>query len=214
MSLSIEQANSFSSSVQNALANQRAQNNAVMDSYHQQIQETREADYIQGAQDTFKNLKSVSDFKSAIANNSDKYSPVKAGQKIASGFLGEETAQKLGGAVSKVGTVVSGGLDLYEDIKDGGVQGDNLAKQTENVSAIAGAGLDVLSAVAPEIGIPLDLLGAGASLVSSLAGGVGDVIDAGKSATSELQQAGSELSERVQGVSLAQSGQLEETRTS
>jgi len=214
MSLSIEQANSFSSSVQNALANQRAQNNAVMDSYHQQIQETREANYIQGAQDTFKNLKSVSDFKTAIANNSDKYSPVKAGQKIASGFLGEETAQKLGGAVSKVGTVVSGGLDLYEDIKDGGVQGDNLAKQTENISAIAGAGLDVLSAVAPEIGIPLDLLGAGASLVSSLAGGVGDVIDASKSATSELQQAGSELSERVQGVSLAQSGQLEETRTS
>ncbi len=214
MSLSIEQANSFSSSVQNALANQRAQNNAVMDSYHQQIQETREADYIQGAQDTFKNLKSVSDFKSAIANNSDKYSPVKAGQKIASGFLGEETAQKLGGAVSKVGTVVSGGLDLYEDIKDGGVQGDNLAKQTENLSAIAGAGLDVLSAVAPEIGVPLDLLGAGASLVSSLAGGVGDVIDASKTASSELQQAGSELSERTQGVSLAQSGQLEDTRTS
>jgi hypothetical protein len=214
MSLSIEQANSFSSSVQNALANQRAQNNAVMDSYHQQIQETREANYIQGAQDTFKNLKSVSDFKTAIANNSDKYSPVKAGQKIASGFLGEETAQKLGGAVSKVGTVVSGGLDLYEDIKDGGVQGDNFAKQTENISAIAGGALDVLSVVAPEIGVPLDLLGAGASLVSSLAGGVGDIIDASKSATSELQQAGSELSERVQGVSLAQSGQLEETRTS
>ncbi len=214
MSLSIEQANSFSSSVQNALASQRAQNNAVMDSYHQQIQETREADYIQGAQDTFKNLKSVSDFKSAIANNSDKYSPVKAGQKIASGFLGEETAQKIGGAVSKAGTVVSGGLDLYEDIKDGGVQGDNLAKQTENISAIAGAGLDVLSVVAPEIGVPLDLLGAGASLVSSLAGGVGDVLDASKTASSELQEAGSELSERTQGVSLAQSGQLEDTRTS
>ncbi len=214
MSLSIEQANSFSSSVQNALANQRAQNNAVMDSFHQQLQETREADYIQGAQDIFKNLKSVTDFKSAIANNSDKYSPIKAGQKIASGFLGEETAQKLGGAVSKVGTVVTGGLDLYEDIKDGGVQGDNLAKQTSNIAAIAGAGLDVLSVVAPEIGIPLDLLGAGASLVSSVAGGVGDVIDAGKSAASELQEAGSELSERVQGVSLAQAGQLEETRTS
>jgi len=214
MSLAIEQANSFSSSVQNALANQRAQNNAVMDSFHQQLQETREADYIQGAQDIFKNLKSVTDFKTAIANNSDKYSPIKAGQKIASGFLGEETAQKLGGAVSKVGTVVTGGLDLYEDIKDGGVQGDNLAKQTSNIAAIAGAGLDVLSVVAPEIGIPLDLLGAGASLVSSVAGGVGDVIDAGKSAASELQEAGSELSERVQGVSLAQSGQIEDTRTS
>jgi len=214
MSLSIEQANSFSSSVQNALANQRAQNNAVMDSFHQQLQETREADYIQGAQDIFKNLKSVTDFKTAIANNSDKYSPVKVGQKIASGFLGEETAQKLGGAVSKAGTVVTGGLDLYEDIKDGGVQGDNLAKQTSNIAAIAGAGLDVLSIVAPEIGIPLDLLGAGAGLVSSVAGGVGDVIDAGKSAASELQEAGSELSERVQGVSLAQSGQLEDTRTS
>jgi hypothetical protein len=214
MSLAIEQANSFSSSVQNALANQRAQNNAVMDSFHQQIQETREADYIQGAQDIFKNLKSVTDFKSAIANNSDKYSPVKLGQKVASGFLGEETAQKLGGAVSKAGTVVTGGLDLYEDIKDGGVQGDNLAKQTSNISAIAGAGLDVLSIVAPEIGIPLDLLGAGAGLVSSVAGGIGDVIDAGKSAASELQDAGSELSERVQGVSLAQSGQIEDTRTS
>jgi hypothetical protein len=128
--------------------------------------------------------------------------------------LGEETAQKLGGAVSRVGTVVTGGLDLYEDIKDGGVQGDNLAKQTANISAIAGAGLDVLSVVAPEIGIPLDLLGTGAQLVSSVAGGIGDVIDAGKSAASELQDAGSELSERVQGVSLAQSGQIEDTRTS
>ena len=214
MSLSIEQANSFSSSVQNALANQRAQNNAVMDSFHQQLQETREADYIQGAQDIFKNLKSVTDLKTAIANNSDKYSPVKVGQKVASGFLGEETAQKLGGAVSRAGTVVTGGLDLYEDIKDGGVQGDNLAKQTSNIAAIAGAGLDVLSVVAPEIGIPLDLLATGAQLVSSVAGGVGDVIDAGKSAASELQDAGSELSERVQGVSLAQSGQLEDTRTS
>jgi hypothetical protein len=214
MSLSIEQANSFSSSVQNALANQRAENNAVMDSFHQQLQETREADYIQGAQDIFKNLKSVTDLKTAIANNSDKYSPVKVGQKVASGFLGEETAQKLGGAVSRAGTVVTGGLDLYEDIKDGGVQGDNLAKQTSNIAAIAGAGLDVLSVVAPEIGIPLDLLATGAQLVSSVAGGVGDVIDAGKSAASELQDAGSELSERVQGVSLAQSGQLEDTRTS
>ena len=214
MSLAIEQANSFSSSVQNALANQRAQNNAVMDSFHQQLQETREADYIQGAQDIFKNLKSVTDLKTAIANNSDKYSPVKVGQKVASGFLGEETAQKLGGAVSRAGTVVTGGLDLYEDIKDGGVQGDNLAKQTSNIAAIAGAGLDVLSVVAPEIGIPLDLLGTGAQLVSSVAGGIGDAIDAGKSAVSELQEAGSELSERAQGVSLAQSGQIEDTRTS
>jgi hypothetical protein len=214
MSLAIEQANSFSSSVQNALANQRAQNNAVMDSFHQQLQETREADYIQGAQDIFKNLKSVTDLKTAIANNSDKYSPVKVGQKVASGFLGEETAQKLGGAVSRAGTVVTGGLDLYEDIKDGGVQGDNLAKQTSNIAAIAGAGLDVLSIVAPEIGIPLDLLGTGAQLVSSVAGGIGDAIDAGKSAVSELQEAGSELSERAQGVSLAQSGQIEDTRTS
>ena len=214
MSLSIEQANSFSSSVQNALANQRAQNNAVMDAYHQQVQETREANYIQGAQDTFQNLKSVMDFKSAVANNTDKYSPVKVGQKVASGVLGEETAQKITSGVSKVGAVVSGGVDLYEDIKDGGVQGDNLAKQTQNLSAIAGAGLDILSVVAPEIGLPLDLLGAGAGIVSSVAGGVGDVIDAGKSAASELQEAGSELSQRVQGVSLAQSGQLEDTRTS
>ena len=214
MSLSIEQANSFSSSVQNALANQRAQNNAVMDAYHQQVQETREANYIQGAQDTFQNLKSVMDFKSAVANNTDKYSPVKVGQKVASGVLGEETAQKITSGVSKVGAVVSGGVDLYEDIKDGGVQGDNLAKQTQNLSAIAGAGLDILSVVAPEIGLPLDLLGAGAGIVSAVAGGVGDVIDAGKSATSELQEAGSELSQRVQGVSLAQSGQLEDTRTS
>jgi len=214
MSLSIEQANSFSSSVQNALANQRAQNNAVMDAYHQQVQETREANYIQGAQDTFQNLKSVMDFKSAVANNTDKYSPVKVGQKVASGVLGEETAQKITSGVSKVGAVVSGGVDLYEDIKDGGIQGDNLAKQTQNLTAIAGAGLDILSVVAPEIGLPLDLLGAGAGIVSSVAGGVGDVIDAGKSAASELQEAGSELSQRVQGVSLAQSGQLEDTRTS
>ena len=94
MSLSVEQANSFSSSVQNAKSQQRAENNAVMDAFHQQLQETRQANYVQGAQDTFKDLKSVGDFKSAVAGSVDKYKkPEELGKKVASGILGEETAK-------------------------------------------------------------------------------------------------------------------------
>ena len=214
MSLSVEQANSFSSAVQQAKANQRAQNNAVMDAYHQQVQETREANYLQGAQDTFKDLKSVKDFKSAVANNMDKYKkPEELGKKVSSGVLGEETAGKLTKGAGMIGSAVSGGLDLYQDIKNHDVEGDNFAKKTENIANIVGGGLDVLSLVAPEIGLPLELAGASAGLVSAFAGGVGDVIDAGKTAVKQATEESSELSNRSAGVSLAQSGQLETGRT-
>lgn len=214
MSLSVEQANSFSSAVQNAKSNQRAQNNAVMDAYHQQVQETREANYLQGAQDTFKDLKSVKDFKGAVANNMDKYKkPEELGKKVASGVLGEETAGRLTKGAGLIGSAVSGGLDLYEDIKNDDIQGDNFAKKTENLSNIVGGGLDVLSVVAPEIGVPLELAGAGAGLVSAFAGAVGDVQDAVTTAKKQATEESSELSTQSAGVSLAQSGQLETGRT-
>lgn len=214
MSLSVEQANSFSSAVQNAKANQRAQNNAVMDAYHQQVQETREANYLQGAQDTFKDLKSVKDFKGAVANNVDKYKkPEELGKKVASGVLGEETAGRLTKGAGLIGSAVSGGLDLYDDIKNDDIQGDNFAKKTENISNVVGGGLDVLSVVAPEIGVPLELAGAGAGLVSAFAGAVGDVQDATKTAQKQATEESSELSTQSAGVSLAQSGQLETGRS-
>jgi len=214
MSLSVEQANSFSSAVQQAKANQRAQNNAVMDAYHQQVQETKEANYIKGAQDTFKDLKSVSDFKSAVADNMDKYKkPAELGKKVASGILGEETATKLTKTAGKVGAVASGGLDLYEDIKNNDIEGDNFAKKTENISNIVGGGLDVLSMVAPEIGLPLELASAGAGIVSAFAGGIGDVEDASAEQEKEKGEESSEIQTESAGVSLAQSGQLETGRT-
>lgn len=214
MSLSVEQANSFSSAVQNAKSNQRAQNNAVMDAYHQQVQETKEANYLQGAQDTFKDLKSVKDFKGAVANNMDKYKkPEELGKKVASGVLGEETAGRLTKGAGLIGSAVSGGLDLYDDIKNDDIQGDNFAKKTENISNVVGGGLDVLSVVAPEIGVPLELAGAGAGLVSAFAGAVGDVEDATETAKKQATEESSELSTQSAGVSLAQSGQLETGRT-
>lgn len=214
MSLSVEQANSFSSSVQNAKSQQRAENNAVMDAFHQQLQETRQANYVQGAQDTFKDLKSVGDFKSAVAGSVDKYKkPEELGKKVASGILGEETAGKLTKGVGKVGAVVSGGMDLYEDIKNHDIEGDNFAKKTENIANIVGGGLDVLSIVAPEIGVPLELAGAGAGIVSAFAGGVGDVEDASAEKNKEQEAESSEIQTRTSGVSLAQSGQLESGRT-
>ncbi len=214
MSLSVEQANSFSSAVQNAKANQRAQNNAVMDAFHQQVQETREANYLQGAQDTFKDLKSVKDFKGAVANNMDKYKkPEELGKKVASGVLGEETAGKLTKTAGMIGSAVSGGLDLYSDIKNHDIEGDNFAKKTENISNIVGGGLDVLSIVAPEIGVPLELAGATAGLVSAFSGAVGDVEDATATAQKQATDESSELTNLSAGVSLAQSGQLETGRT-
>ena len=214
MSLSIEQANSFASSVQNAKAQKRAENNAVMDAYHEKVQEQRIGNYVQGAQDTFKDLKSVSDFKGAIASAGDKYKPADLGQKVASGIVGEETAGKLTKTAGKVGAVASGGLDLYEDIKGKTIEGDNLMKKTENISNIVGGGLDVLSIVAPEIGVPLELASAGAGIVGAFAGGIGDVEDASAKAEQGAQAESSELdTTSTAETSLAQSGQLETGRT-
>ena len=210
--ISVNQANSFANQVQDAKASARQQNNAVMDSYHQQVQEKRTSDYVQGATDTFQGLKSVSGIKSAIEMNSDKYKPAQLGKKVATGVLGEEAGEKLSRGVGVVSGVVTGGVDLYEDIKSGGVVGDNVAKQAQNIGDIIGGGLTALSLIDPVLA-PLALIGSTAELGASVSGGIGDAIDAVKSTKQELQSADSEITQAKLGQSLAQSGQVAVGRT-
>lgn len=213
MSISIDQANSFSQQVQNSKASARAQNNAVMDSYHQQVQEKRTADYVQGAQDTFKDLKAVSGIKDAVTLNSAKYAkPVVAGKKIATGVLGDEFGEKITRGAGAVAGVVSGGMDLYEDIQKGGVVGDNWAKQTENIADIAGGALTALSVIDPMLA-PLAILGSGADLGAAFSGTVGDILDSQKASKTQAADEQSEMTQAKTGLSLAQSGQLEVART-
>ena len=210
--LSTNQANSFASSVQDAKTAARAQNNAVMDSYHQAVQEKRTSDYVQGATDTFQGLKAVSSVKDAISLNSDKYKPAQLGKKVATGILGEETGAKVGRAAGAVSGVVTGGVDLIEDIKSGGVVGDNVAKQAQNIGDIIGGGLTAIALVDPVLA-PLALLGTTAELGAAVSGGIGDVIDAVKSGKAALTDEQSELTQSKLGQSLAQSGQVAVARS-
>ena len=210
--VSADQANSFSGQVQSARANARAQNNAVMDSFHQAVQEKRTSDYIQGAGDTFKDLKSIGNIKDAITANMAKYQPSEAtGTLKSAGIIGTETAETLSKGAGALGGALSGGLSLFKDIKSGDVAGANLAQQASNITDIAGGALTAL-AVVPGLE-PVALVGAGLEAISALTGTAGDVIESGKSSVKELADAASEISAPKAAVSLAQSGQLETGRS-
>tara|TARA_R110000803_G_scaffold55904_5_gene112965 strand:+ start:730 stop:1368 length:639 start_codon:yes stop_codon:yes gene_type:complete len=211
MSVSANQANSFAAQVQNNKANIKAQNNAVLDSYHQQVQEKRTSDYIQGATDTFKDLKSVSGIKDAITANSAKYLKPE-GALVKSGFISAEAGEKLAGAAGTVSNVLTGATDLYADIKSGGIVGDNWAKKAENVGDVVGGGLSALAMVDPMLA-PLSILGSGAELGAAFAGTVGDSLDAVKSSAAQAADAAQQLQNTTQTASLAQSGFTDTART-
>tara|TARA_R110000824_G_scaffold19754_7_gene75819 strand:+ start:2604 stop:3242 length:639 start_codon:yes stop_codon:yes gene_type:complete len=211
MSVSTNQANAFSQQVQNAKANIKAQNNAVMDSYHQQVQEKRTADYVQGATDTFKDLKAVSGVKDAVAANSAKYLKP-TGKILSKGAIGAEAGGKIAGVAGRVSSVLTGATDLYADVKAGGIVGDNWAKKAENIGDVVGGGLDALSMIDPMLA-PLSVLGSGAELGAAFAGSVGDGLDAAKSSAHAAADAAQELKATTPEASLAQSGLTDVART-
>ena len=199
----VNQANSFAQSVQSIKQSERQNNNAVADSYNQQIKTQNTADYIQGASDVFKTSKSVEGLQSAIAENSSKYvKPDTAGKLVSKGF----------GLSEEAGGLAVGGEDLVADIKAGGIAGDNWAKQGSNLADVVGSGLTALSLIDPVLA-PLALIGAESSVVSDVFGAVGDTLDASKASGEALAQEDSQTEAMTAQESIQSSGGLATGRT-
>jgi len=114
---------------------------------------------------------------------------VKSGIKSALGVSDEalETAGKGLGEITSVGLA---GMDIYKDIKAGGIAGDNWASKASNVLQIGGAIADLGGTIFP----PLALLGGAMDIASGVSGEVGDMIDDKKQEqkTDDLQQSQTE----------------------
>jgi len=109
----------------------------------------------------------------------------KTGIKNALG-VSEESVDAVGKGVGEIASVGMAGLDIYKDIKAGGIAGDNWASKTSNILQIGGAIADVGGTVFP----PLALLGGALDIASGVGGEIGDLIDSKKQdkTTSDLQQ--------------------------
>lgn len=116
---------------------------------------------------------------------------------------GIETMGKGAGAIAGLGV---GGLDIYKDIKSGGIAGDNWASKASNVLQIGGAIADVGGIAFP----PLALVGGVADLLGGVAGEIGDFVDSGKQdqATANLQESETQTAIATQAQAPVASGRV------
>jgi len=198
----VSQANSMAQGIQNVNLQIQAQNDLAAQNYNEQkeVDKTQATnDLISGAIDT---AKMASGVKSALKPGLRQ--TVAGGKAVGGGFEGVQSSADvkglrgfIGGAgdvlekgtrvAGTIGAAVSAGQDIFEDIKDGHVAGDNWEQQTANIGNIVGGVLDVAGLVPG-----LQLLGAVGGIISAGSAalqGVGDSIDAAKDAANKpIQQ--------------------------
>ena len=135
----------------------------------------------------------------AAAKSVEAPSPLENAGVVGSG-AGEVSnlgkAMSLGGKALRVANVVGGAIDIGEDIRKKGIAGDNLADKVSNVAGAisgtaeaiggvasgleaVGTGLDLTGGGAI-LGVPLQILGAGAGAVGLIGGVIGDIMDNNK----------------------------------
>ena len=73
----------------------------------------------------------------------------------------------------KIGMTAIGLTNTIEDIKNGHLQGDNWEEKVGDVGSLIGAGLDLIGTAVPI----LEPLGAGISVLSGIATGIGHIVD-------------------------------------
>jgi hypothetical protein len=212
----ISQANNMAQGIQNANLQLQAQNDLAAQNYNEQ----KEVDKTQATNDLIRggidSAKMVSGVKSAL--NPAVRKTVAGGKAVGGGFEGVQSSADvkglrgfIGGAgdvlekgtkiAGTIGSAVSAGQDIYDDIKSGHVAGDNWEEQTANIGNIVGGVLDVAGLVPG-----LQILGAVGGIVSAGSAalqGVGDSIDAAKDAANKPAQAVQEAIAPSQQVAVA-----------
>ncbi len=132
-------------------------------------------------------------------------SKAKTGIKNALG-VSDEALDTAGKGLGEIASVGMAGMDIYKDIKAGGIAGDNWASKTSNVLQIGGAIADVGGTIFP----PLALLGGALDIASGVTGEVGDLVDSKKQDhdTDTLQQQNTETQQAVTTQAPASTGRV------
>tara|TARA_R100001460_G_scaffold44780_1_gene81647 strand:- start:3575 stop:4387 length:813 start_codon:yes stop_codon:yes gene_type:complete len=141
----------------------------------------------------------------ALEGEEGGISRAKQGIKNALG-VSDEAVENIGKGVGEIASVGLAGMDIYKDIKAGGIAGDNWASKTSNVLQIGGAIADLGGVVFP----PLALLGGAVDIASGVSGEIGDLIDSGKQdkETDKLQQQETETTQTIQAPTPASTGRV------
>jgi len=90
------------------------------------------------------------------------------GAEMTMGGLAKTGLKKLGAGAGIIGEEVQGGLDLYDDIKAGGIAGNNNWEKAGNILQIGGAAADLVGLAFPPaklLGGVLDLASAGVNTI-------------------------------------------------
>lgn len=90
--------------------------------------------------------------------------------------IAESGAKKLGAVAGVFGETAQGGLDIYDDIKAGGIAGNNNWEKAGNVMQIGGSVADIVGTVFP----PAKLLGGILDLASAGVNQIGGAEDSSK----------------------------------
>jgi hypothetical protein len=146
-------------------------------------------------------------FESEGALEGEEGGITKAKQGIKSALgVSDEALETAGKGIGEIASVGMAGMDIYKDIKAGGIAGDNWASKTSNVLQIGGAIADLGGTVFP----PLALLGGAFDIASGVSGEIGDLIDSKKQDhdTDTLQQQETEQTQTIQAQGPASTGRV------
>jgi hypothetical protein len=123
------------------------------------------------------------------------------GLKAATG-LSDEAIEKVGKGAGVLGAAATGGLDIYDDIKEGKIAGDNGWEKAGNVVNIGGAISDIAGAAFP----PAELLGGFLDLIGGGLDAIGEAVEGSEKkseAKEQAQQATEQQQKSVQGIVVA-----------
>jgi hypothetical protein len=120
--------------------------------------------------------------------------------------ISDEGAEAIGKGAGEIMSVGMAGMDIYKDIKAGGIAGDNWASKASNILQIGGAIADVGGTVFP----PLALLGGVADIASAVTDEIGNLVDSGKQGTADdkLAQQQTEKTQPIQVSGPASTGRV------
>jgi hypothetical protein len=161
-----------SNPVANTVANLRKQATSATDGFLSQAKQSTQA--VREAVSEGANAgQTVSD----VAKTAE--TAVGKGLTTALSGAGEGVASKVSGVLGKAGVLGSaalGGMDLYEDIKGGGIQGNNNWEKASNLLQIGGTIGDLAGTIFP----PAKLIGGVLDLASGLTDTIGEKLDEDK----------------------------------